>query len=96
MYVFKMLLKLPLSPEIPQKETLASIPAPRADQTKCLGVVQTFSPQFYSQRFTQRLSAPPWPGSIVSAKLSLAACLTASGRGIQGLTSQHVCNHSGR
>lgn len=40
-------------------------------------------------------TTPPWPGSIVSAKLSPAACLTSSGQGIQRITSQHVYNHSG-
>lgn len=45
--------------------------------------------------FTQQHSTPPWPGSLVSAKLFLAVCLPESGQGIQRITSQHVYNHSG-
>lgn len=92
---FKFCFNYLFPPQIPQKESLASVPAPRADQTKMFGCFTSFPLLFSCQRLTLHHSAPPWPGSIVSAEFFQAVCLSASRQGIQRITSQHVYNHSG-
>lgn len=66
-------------------------PRPQADQTKCLGVLQPSPLQWLALQFLNL----PWPGSIVSAKFTLAVCLRASSQSIQRITSQHVYDNSG-